>query len=139
MPCEDTASSISIIINSRDELAGYNYEKITCSKPVGGAKNYLRFAAGKKIEELAVVEFEAVLDALKPEDREDEFLIYLEWRAIREGLRQYMGLPGDYDSESARIAEIINGPDETRIELIIFPPENMPAPLPCHEQDLKRQ
>lgn len=133
MPCEDTTSSISVRIDKDDRLVDYHYEKITCGKPVGAGKNYLEICAGVQIEEVAKLSFDDALKDCRPEGKEDEFLLYLEWKAVREALRQYLGMAPDGDSDSYKIAEIISGADETTIEMIIFPPDELPPIVPCHE------
>jgi len=135
MPCEDTTSSISVRIDKDERLIDYHYEKIACGKPVGAGKNYLERCAGVGIEEVAELSFDDAVKDCKPRSKEDEFLLYLEWKAVREALRQYLGMTPDADSGSYKIAEIISGPEETTIEMIIFPPDELPPIVPCHEQE----
>jgi len=133
MPCEDTTSSISVRIDKDDRLIDYDYEKLTCGKAVGAGKSYLEACAGIEIEKVAGLPFDDALRDCRPRGREDEFLLYLEWKAVREALRQYLGMTPDGDSGAYRIAEIISGQEGTTIEMIISPPDDLPPIVPCHE------
>lgn len=132
MPCQETASSIIVKINSEDKLVDYKYEKMTCGKTVGGRANYIEFCKDRHIEDIAAISFEEVLKKYPVENSEYEFLLYLEWKALNEALRQYLG----FESESAnyKIAEIATDKEGIKIELIIFPPKDMPEVVPCGEK-----
>ncbi len=133
MPCNDTTSSITVEINKDDELVDYQYEKISCGKAIGERGDYLNFCLGKKIEQIADIPFQEALKKCNIENSEDEFLLYLEWKALRELLRQYLGMERDSDSDRYKIAEITADEDRTSVEMIIRPPDEMPPIISCGE------
>jgi len=133
MPCEDSASEISITIDKKERLLSYEYEKMTCGKNVGIDKRYQRFCLGKIIDHLSEITFEEAKKACPVENEEDEFLLYLEWKAVGEALREYLGKERSPDSDRYKIAEIIAESDCTILRMIIQPPDNMPEIIPCGE------
>ena len=135
MPCNDTTSSITVEINKNDELVDYEYEKIRCGKTIGEKGDYLTFCLGKKIELIAEMPFQEALEKCNTENSEEEFLLYLEWKALRELLRQYLGMERDADSDRYKIAEITADGDCTSVEMIIRPPEEMPPIISCGEME----
>ena len=135
MPCNDSTSSIKVEINKDDQLVDYQYEKISCGKAIGERGDYLNFCVGKNIERIADIPFGEALKKCKRKDSEGEFLLYLEWKALREVLRQYLGMERDADSDRYKIAEITADGDCTSVEMIIRPPEEMPPIISCGEME----
>ena len=135
MPCDETASEIVVHIDGEERLSGYRYEKLSCGKKVGLGGPYLAFAKGRVIDELADIDFPHVLAACGKPEGEAEFLLYLEWRAVREALRAYLGKEGGAAPERYRLAEVITGEDEVTVSMIVYPPDNMPEILPCGDHD----
>ena len=133
MPCNDSTSSIKVEINKDDQLVDYQYEKISCGKAIGERGDYLNFCVGKNIERIADIPFEEALKKCKRKDSEGEFLLYLEWKALREVLRQYLGMEKDSDSKRYKIAEITADGGCTSVEMIISPPDEMPPIISCGE------
>lgn len=133
MPCEDTAAEISIVIDTNEKLLSYEYEKMTCHKDIGTEQVYRNFCIGKIIDHLSEISFEEVKRDCPVNNSEEEFLLYLEWKAIREALREYLGKEKDSDSKRYKIAEIIAEKDCTILKMIILPPDNMPEVVPCGE------
>ncbi|MDH3974650.1 MAG: hypothetical protein OEV42_10275 [Deltaproteobacteria bacterium] len=136
MPCEDSAAEISITIDKDEKIRSYEYEKISCGKNVGPGESYRSFCIGKIIDHLSEVTFEAAKKACPFEKREEEFLLYLEWKAVREALREYLGKERGPDSKRYKMAEIIAEKDCTILKMIILEPDNMPEIIPCGEQTL---
>lgn len=129
MPCNDTTSSITAKVGRDEELVDYQYKKISCGKTIGGRKGYINFCRGKNIESIVEIPFFEALNHCRVESSEDEFLLYLEWKALREVLRQYIGIESDADNY--KIAEIVAEGGLTTIEMIIGPLEDMPPIIPC--------
>ncbi len=134
MPCEETASEIVVIVDGRERLTGYRYEKMTCGKEVGLGGPFLDFAKGKVVDELSEIDFPAVLKVCGAGSGEEEFLLYLEWRAVREALRAYLGKGAGPEPERYRLAEVIAGEEGVTIKMIVYPPDNMPEIVPCGEK-----
>lgn len=136
MPCEDSASEISLTIDKDEGLSAYEYEKMTCGKNVGIDERYRSFCLGKVIDDLSEVTFEEARKACAIESKEDEFLLYLEWKAVREALREYLGKERGPDKDRYKMAEIIAESDYTILRMIIQPPADMPEIVPCGEINL---
>lgn len=134
MPCEDTTAEIEVIIDKEERLVSYKYEKMTCGKNIGIGELYTAFASGKAIDYLSELSFEEVLKKCDPANKDEEFLLYMEWMALREALRAYAGKDSDADPERYKIAEIIAEEDVVIIKMIIYPPPDLPKPVPCGEQ-----
>ena len=135
MPCDDTTSSITVNIGFDDRLIDYRYEKMTCGKQIGASGDYHKFCVGKPIETIVELTFPEVLKQVGAKGSEDEFLMYLEWKALREAIIQYMGLKSEDESNNYQIANILTDEGSISIEMIIHPPKEMPIIIPCGEME----
>ena len=131
MPCDDSTSEIILTIDKSQQLIAYDYEKITCGKNVGINNSFQKFCLGKVIDDLSEITFEEVKNVCPIESREDEFLLYLEWKAIREALREYLGKERGPDANRYKMAEIIAEKNCTILKMLIEPPVDMPEIIPC--------
>ena len=91
MPCKDTTSKISILLDGNDNLLNFEFSKMTCQKEVGGGTGFLDYCLGKSVETLSEIEFQDINDDLKLNDTESQFLLFLEWSALGAALDQYQG------------------------------------------------
>ena len=57
MPCKDTTSQISIVLDQNDKLLDFEYSKMTCNKEIGGNTGFREYCLGKSIETLSKLEF----------------------------------------------------------------------------------
>lgn len=135
MPCEDSSAEIIVTLDSKECLASYQYEKMTCGKNIGIGDLYREFVYGKTVDYLSNLNFEQVLKECVVVNKEGEFLLYLEWKALREAVRGYLGQSGDSDPERYKIAEIIAEEGSVVIKMIIYPPGDLPKVIPCGEQE----
>ncbi len=134
MPCEDSSAEIIVSLDSKECLASYQYEKMTCGKNIGIGALCRDFAYGKSVDCLSILNFEQVLKECTVANKDEEFLLYLEWKALREAIRGYIGQSGGSDSARYKIAEIIAEEDSVVIKMIIYPPGDLPRVIPCGEQ-----
>jgi hypothetical protein len=135
MPCKDTSSKISVKIDSNDCLLDFDFSKLTCQKEIGGGNGFKEFCAGRTIDSLLDIEFVQVLDALKIEGSEEEFLLYLEWDALRASIAQYLGATEKIDQERYKIDSIIHDDGFVEIQQYIYPPSEMPKIVSCHVRE----
>ena len=133
MPCEDSSAEIIVSLDSKECLASYQYEKMTCGKNIGIGDLYRDFAYGKKVDYLSKLTFEQVLKECAVTNKDEEFLLYLEWKALREAIRGYLGKTGEGDPARYKIAEIIAEEGSVVIKMIIYPPGDLPEVIPCGE------
>ena len=133
MPCDETSAEIVLMVDNNERLSDYKYEKINCGKEVGIGDKYRNYSLSKVIDELAEIDFKTAMEACPTSGKEEEFLLFMEWKAVREALRAYLGKEGETDIARYKIAEIIRGEDSVTIRMIIFSPEGMPEIVPCGE------
>ena len=131
MPCKDTTSKITVILDKNDLLINFEFSKITCSKEIGGGTGYLEYCKKKSADEIAQIEFEEPLLILKPSSTEDQFFLYMEWDALRTCLSQFVGSEIDVDYKQYRIASIDSNKSGIIITQFMSPPEKMPKIIPC--------
>ena len=131
MPCKDTTSKITVILDNNDLLVNFEFSKITCNKEIGGGTGYLEYCKKKSADEIVLVEFEEPLQFLKPSSTEDQFFLYMEWDALRTCLSQFVGSEIDVDYKQYRIASIDSNKSGTIITQFMSPPEKMPKIIPC--------
>jgi len=136
MPCKDTTSRVTIQLDD-DRLTDFDFSKITCSKEIGGGTGFEKFCAGKDIAEIVAVEFQDILNALKPQGTEDQFFLFLEWDALRSALLQYSGHAEEVDLDRYQVASIEYDEGQVKIIQIIRPPKEMPKIESCASKSRK--
>jgi NifU-like protein involved in Fe-S cluster formation len=134
MPCKDTTSRVTVLLDQEDCLVDFDFSKISCNKEIGGGTGYLEYCKGKSIDEIMRLEFQALLDFLAPASTEDQFFIYLEWDALRTSLAQYLGEVADIDQEKYQISSITSDEKGTTIVQVICPPEKIPDIISCKKK-----
>ena len=132
MPCNDTTSRIVVHLDLQDRLIDFEYTKITCDKAIVSNAGYQDYCVGKSIEEILAIDFSQLLGELKPASKDEEFLLFLEWDALRAALLQYIGGDEHLDREKYQIAAISYDADRIEIRQVILPPKDMPEIIPCH-------
>jgi len=132
MPCKDTSSKIIVHLDYDDNLIDFEYYKITCSKAIASNSGYMEYCIGKNINEILQWNFSDVTRILNPTNEDEEFLLFLEWDALRAALLQYTGQDDNYNREKYQIAAISFDADSIEIRQTILPPKEMPPVLPCH-------
>ncbi len=135
MPCNDTASKITVWLGSDDRLTGCDFTKLTCNRTVGGETGYLEQCMGLSAEEILKIEFQEALDQLNSENTENQFLLYLEWDALQTSIAQYLGKLEDINQERRQIVSIAH--DENGVTIIqeIQPPAAMPKIISCRQRE----
>ena len=134
MPCKDTTSKVTVILDKNDLLINFDFLKLTCNKEIGGGTGYLEYCKKKSADEIVEIEFEELLKILKPKSTEDQFFLYIEWDALRTCLAQFMGSEMDVDRKRYRIASIDSNKSGTIITQFMSPPEKLPKIIPCIKQ-----
>jgi NifU-like protein involved in Fe-S cluster formation len=134
MPCKDTTSRVTVLLDQEDCLVDFDFSKISCNKEISGGTEYLEYCKGKSIDEIMRLEFQEPLEFLAPESTEDQLFIYLEWDALRTSLAQYLGEVADIDQEKYQISSITSDEKGTTIVQVICPPEKMPDLISCKKR-----
>ena len=79
MPCKDTTSEIYLRLDQNDRLIDFDFTKITCSKPIAGISGYQKLCVGMSAEEILELDFSSLVEELRLEETEEQFLFFLEW------------------------------------------------------------
>lgn len=131
MPCKDSSALISVEFDNQENLVGFDFSKLTCQKTIGGDGGFLNFCKGKSIKVLVELEFQDVVNYLKVEGTEEQFLTYLEWDALRSTIPHYLGNSETLDTERYQLESISYGEDGVEIRQVIHPPGEMPKLVSC--------
>ena len=91
MPCKDTTSEISIVLDKKDRLINFNYSKNTCGKEVGSGTGFLDFCIGKSVDVLVELEFDKLIDILDLSDSETQFLLFFGMECIKQCIGSIFG------------------------------------------------
>ncbi len=134
MPCKDTTSQITVILDGNDRLVNFDFSKLTCQKPVGGGTGLKEFCLGKSVGEMAQLEFNDLVTDLCLADSEEQFLMYLEWDALGAALDQYQGSHREVDKSRYQIATIAYEGDQVEIRQMVASPKEMPKLVACRKR-----
>jgi|TARA_B100001750_G_C15461223_1_gene574429 hypothetical protein len=134
MPCKDTTSQISIVLDQNDKLLDFEYSKMTCNKEIGGNTGFREYCLGKSIETLSKLEFSDLVADLNIQDQEKQFLFFLEWSALGVALDQYQGRLTPKDDDRYQIATIAYESDRVEIKQNVLAPSQMPKIIPCRKK-----
>ncbi len=136
MPCSDSSSSMVVQIDSEENFLDFRYAKITCGREINGKTSLSKYLLGKPLQNILELDFSQIVSDLKLKEEESQFILYLEWDALRCAIGEYLGIDStDIDTERCRISSIEQKKEGTEISLIILPPQEMPKILPCHLGD----
>jgi len=138
MPCKDTTALMTVRVNHNDFLIDYDYAKLTCDKAIGNDQSFHQYCEGKPIQQILEWEFSKILQdlQLREEDTESQFLVYLEWSALRSALIQYLGGDEDVDTEHFEVASVEYNDQEVQIIQVIRPNTDMPKIQSCFKRSL---
>ena len=133
MPCSDSSSGLNIRLDLDERLVKFDFAKITCSSEIKSGTGYLQYCKGKALQEILNHQFLDLVRELKIEDDEErQFILHLEWDALRAGIAQYLGIEHEsIDPDRCRITSIEHDENGIEIAEVVFPPQEMPKILPC--------
>ena len=121
MACDNTTSRIIVRVDLDDCLLDYDYSKITCGKEINANSKLLAYFQKKPITEITNSTLELVLKELKPFTKDDQFLLFLEWDALRNAVFQYMGQELQGYSDRYQLASITFEENHVEIQQNILP------------------
>ena len=138
MPCKDTTALMTVRVNHNDFLIDYDYAKLTCDKAIGNDQSFHQYCEGKPIQQILEWEFFRILQDLQlpEEESESQFLVYLEWSALRSALIQYLGRDDDVDTEHFEVASVEYNDQEVQIIQVIRPNTDIPKIQSCFKRSL---
>ena len=93
MPCSESSSGLNIRLDLNGRLVKFDFAKITCSSEIGRGKKLSQFCAGKTLEEVLDLDFRMLVSVLVLNaDEEAQFILYLEFEALKSAIVQYLGM-----------------------------------------------
>ena len=132
MPCSDSTSSIALRIDHEERFISFEFAKITCGREITAKTGYNTHCCGKSLKEIISLSFSEVVNAVNIHEEENQYVLYLEWDALRSAIAQYLGEDVDgIDKERCQITSIEHDEDGIEIAQVILPPSEMPKILPC--------
>ncbi len=134
MPCKDTKSKLSIVLDNKDHLLDFEYSKITCNKEIDARSGFREYCIGKPVDILSKLEFDDLINIFQLEDTESQFLLFLEWRALSVALDQYQGKLTPKEDDKYQIATISYESDRVEIKQVVLEPPEMPKIIPCRKR-----
>ena len=138
MPCKDTTALMTVRVDHSDALIGYDYAKLSCDKAIGSGQSFQEYCKGMPIQQILGWEFSDILQDLQmqEEDTENQFLVYLEWSALRSALIQYIG-GDDVDTGHFEVASVEYSDQEIQIIQVVRPSTDMPKIESCFKRSRK--
>ena len=133
MSCSDSSSSIALKLDHSERFLSFEFAKITCGKEITARTDYNKYCLGKTLKGILNISYREAVENLKPTAEEEQFVLFLEWDALRCAIAQYLGIDDTgIDKDRCRIASIAHD-DEEGVEIVqvILPPRDMPEILPC--------
>lgn len=132
MPCSDTSSSICLFLNPEEQFIAFEYAKITCGREITADTGLNRVFVGSTLEEILNSDFHDITAQLAPQDEETEFILYLEWDALRCAVSEYLAdTRVDVDRNRCKVTNIEVHDKGIDIALVILPPRELPKIISC--------
>ena len=138
MPCSDSSSSISLKLDSDERFISFDFAKITCGREITAKTGYSTYCVGRELTEILKIPYAQAAAELKLQDEEGQFILYLEWDALRSSIAQYLGDETvEYDKNRCQITSIEHTDEGMEVAMVILPPKELPKILPCSLGDKK--
>ena len=138
MPCSDSSSSIALRLDTEERFVSFDFAKITCGREITGQTGYSKFCVGKALPEILSLTYNQARHELGSKTEEEQFILYLEWDALRSAIAQYLGVEIDgIDKDRCKITSIEHDERGVEIAEVILPPKELPKILPCSLGDKK--
>ena len=132
MPCSDSSSSIYIKLDHQENFISFEYAKITCGREITGGTGLSQFCQGKSLKNILDTNFTTINQSLNTKDEETQFILYLEWEALRSAIAQYIGSEDpSIDKDRCHITSIDYTDSTIEVAQVILPPKELPKIMPC--------
>ncbi len=136
MPCSDSSSSISLKLDKEERFVSFEFAKITCGREITAQTGYSKYLLGRSLDEIIKIPYAQAMTDLGLKQEEEQFVLYLEWDALRAAIVQYLGVENnDIDLDRCRITSLEYSPEGIEIAEVILPPKELPKILPCSLAD----
>jgi len=136
MPCSDSSSSLNLRLDSEGCFVSFEFAKITCGREITGSTGYGDYLVGKLLEDILAIPFIEAVRTLKLKEEDAQFILFLEWDALRSVVAQYLGQDAaDVDRDRCQITSVEQDEEGVDVALVILPPKELPKILPCNLGD----
>lgn len=136
MPCNDSSSSLNLRLDNNERFVSFEFAKITCGREITAQTGYGAYLSGKSLEDILEIPFTEAVRSLNLSAEDEQFVLYLEWDALRSVIAQYLGLDEkDIDRERCQITSIDQDEGGVEVALVVLPPKELPKILPCNLGD----
>ena len=88
MPCSDSSSRIALKLDNDEHFLSFEFAKVTCGKEITAHTNYNDYCHGKALPDILNITFREAIENLNAETEEEQFVLYLEWDALRSAIAQ---------------------------------------------------
>jgi len=110
MPCKDITDTLKILLDNDDRLVKYSLSKRTCGGAVGQKELIGDWLKGKTARELLGTGAADILDAVKPTEDVEEYLVLKHFFAVQIGVQIMLGLESGGKDDCCRVDTIHYGP-----------------------------
>jgi hypothetical protein len=136
MPCSDSSSSIALKFDSDERFISFDFAKITCGREITAKTGYSMYCVGRELPEILKIPYAQAVTDLKLQEEEAQFILYMEWDALRSAIAQYLGDEHtEYDKNRCAITSIEHTDEGIEVAMVILPPKELPKILPCSLSD----
>jgi NifU-like protein involved in Fe-S cluster formation len=136
MPCSDSSSSIALKLDQDERFVSFEFAKITCGREITAETGYNTYCTGKSLPQILTITFPQAARDLHLQEEETQFILYLEWDALRSAIARYLGVDNaEIDKDRCQITSIEQQEDGVEIAQVILPPRELPKILPCNLAD----
>ncbi|MDP2654155.1 MAG: hypothetical protein Q8Q08_09005 [Candidatus Omnitrophota bacterium] len=119
-------------LDSFERFVSFDFAKITCGREITAQSGFSKYCAGRDLADILDIPFITVARDLEIRDEEAQFILYLEWDALRAAAAQYLGADREgIDRNRCLISSIEHTAEGVEVALVILPPNEMPKILPC--------
>jgi len=127
MSCGFIPSKITLRLDSDEKFLSFDFGKIICGLPVSKELNLSNHFLKKTLPEILQTTFVSLVKDFSIENQEDEFLLYVEWDALRSAIGNYLNVNDEtIDKERCHVVSVNHDEEGITIEQILLPPKEMP-------------
>jgi len=127
MQTNNNSTELIIIIGPDDRLSSFRFTKNICGKNVSDSQDYENLCKSHTLHNIFHFSFEHVCDKLSVFSEEDQFILFLEWDALRTGIGKYLGIETEgIDKDRCLIESIEEHIDGTEVSMVLLPPKGLP-------------
>lgn len=119
-----------------EKFISFDFAKITCGREITADTGYSKYCQGRELSDILDIPFIQTIVDLRLKEEESQYVLYLEWDALRSAIAQYLGLENTtIDKDRCQITAIEHSGQAIEVAMVILPPKELPKILPCSLAD----